>query len=243
MSTKRWQVWAKHPQVEKTLAKRAQGKLPEMESTKQLVDLVKTAYQPSMKVLDVGCNTGHYLRGLRHLDSQLNYTGIDAYATYINQAKKIFAADSNAHFKVKSVFGPLFPKNPFDITFCCNVLLHLPDFRLPVKNILESTKKVCFIRTLLGKYTTIVQRATSAKFDRNGMPLEFIYQNTWEKNLFAKYIKSLGWKVKFIKDKFSPEILQREYASVKKKHGTRIIDGQQVDGNIIFNWVWVKVTR
>lgn len=240
-----WEVWSDKPEAEGTLVDRAKGVLPEMESTRQLVDLVGQVYEPGLRVLDVGCNTGHYLVGLRRLDATLNYTGVDAYAHYIDQATEIFAQDPNARFQVKSVLEPLFPEDPFDIVYCCNVLLHLPEFKTPVKNLLASAKNVCFIRTLLGDNTTIVRRAAEKGlgFDGDGNPTRYIHQNTYEQDVFADYIRELGWNVEFIADEFDASVLEREHVALKRGTGTRIVDGRQVDGNIIFNWVWAKITR
>ena len=243
MILERWRIWEKYPEEEGTLVDRARGKLPEMESTKQLVRLVSEIYKPGMTVLDVGCNAGHYLRGLRRIDLQLSYSGVDACATYIDQAKEIFVDDPYTRFEVRDVFNPLFPDDPFDIVFCCNVLQHLPDFRPPVRNMLDSTKKTCIVRMLLGEYTTIVCRAVGQELDDEGMPVNFIYQNTWEKALFVKFVENLGWKVEFVEDEFDPAGLQKEYVSVKKKYGTQVVSGKQVDGNIILNWVWAKIMR
>lgn len=240
---KNWKQWAKRPEVEQTLIDRAKGVLPEMESTKQLVTLVRKVYQPGMRVLDVGCNTGHYLRGLRRIDPKLDYTGVDAYAVYIDQAKMVFADDKNVKFEVKDIFEPLFPEQPFSIVFCCNVLLHLPDFRTPVRNLLDSTKNVCFIRALFGEYTTIVKRAMTPVFDNDGDPCDFVYQNTLQQEYFAKFVQALGWNIEWIADNFDPNVLASEFNTIKKGRGTRIVDGKQVDGNIIFNWMWAKLTR
>jgi len=237
-----WQQWGRRPEIEWTLVDRGRGLLPEMECTKQLVRLVSEVYRTGIRVLDVGCNVGHYLRGLRRLDATLDYTGVDAYEHYIEQARGIFADDPYAHFDVRDVFEPLFPDNPFDIVFCCNVILHLPDFRLPVRNLLASTKEVCFIRTLLGDHTTIVKRAVAQDFDDEGNPLDFIYQNTWHSDYFVGFIRQLGWNVELISDEFDSSVLQREYKTVKRGKGTHIVDGRQADGNIIFNWIWAKIT-
>lgn len=238
-----WQIWADHPESEGTLADRARSKLPEMESTKQLVKLVEEVYQPGMRVLDVGCNVGHYLIGLRRLDPTLKYKGVDAYPVYINKAREIFESDPNSDFEVKDIFQPLFPSDAYDIVYCCNVILHLPEFKTPVKNLLDSTRQVCFIRSLFDNFTTRVQRASGEDFDDNGMPSNFAFQNTWDKSLFTQYVESLGWKVEFIADEFDASILEVEFETLKKGDGTRVLGGKQIDGNIVFNWSWAKCTR
>ena len=182
------------------------------------------------------------VRGLRRFNSELDYTGVDAYGHYIKKAKEIFSKDSHAKFEVKDVFDPLFPDSPFDIVYCCNVLLHLPDFRKPVENLLASTKRVCFIRTLLGENTSLVKTAKTQNFDDEGNPRDYFNQNTWNKKYFVDFITNLGWNVEIIQDKFDPTVLQNEHQKVKEGKGTKIIDNRQVDGNIIFNWVWLKIT-
>ncbi len=238
-----WQQWGKKPEVEETLLSRARGVLPEMESTKQLVELVSAVYEPGMRVLDVGCNVGHYLRGLRRLDRDLKYTGVDAYEHYVLQAREVFGDDANARFEIRDIHEPLFADDPFDIVFCCNVILHLPDFRTPVRNLLESAKGVCFIRTLLGDRTTIVKAVDEQDFDVEGNPSDYAYQNTWHSGYVTEFIEELGWRAHLVRDEYDPEVLGREFEAVKKGQGTAIVDGRQVRSNIIFNWTWVKITR
>lgn len=241
--TTRWQQWQERPEVEGTLADRARGNLPEMESTRQLAELVGEVYQPGMRVLDVGCNAGHYLRGLRRVDPELDYVGVDAYSHYIDQATEIFSDDPHARFEIKDIHEPLFPDDPFDVVFCCNVILHLPDFRTPLANLLESTREVCFVRTLLGERTTKVRRAVVEELDDEGEPLEFIFQNTWSRELVRSEIQELGWNVEMIEDTFDPAVLAAEFDSVKKGQGTGVIGDRQVDGVVLFNWEWLKITR
>ncbi|MBA7689002.1 hypothetical protein ES703_97494 [subsurface metagenome] len=107
-----WQVWERQPEIESTLELRAKAELPEMESTKQLVKLISEVYRPGMRILDVGCNVGHYLHGLRRLDPKLCYVGVDAYPYYIEKAKAIFGEDDKTTFLVKDIMKPLFP-TPF----------------------------------------------------------------------------------------------------------------------------------
>jgi SAM-dependent methyltransferase len=243
LTTKDWQLWAKRPEDEmKCNVERINGNLPEMESTKQLVQLISGIYEPGMSVLDVGCNVGHYLLGLRKKLPTLDYTGVDAYEIYIKTAKEAFANDKHANFEVKDILKPIFPETPFDISYCCNVIIHLPDFRNPIKNLLSSTKNVCFIRTLFGERTSIVKIPEKDIFDIDGNPLDYYYYNTWEKNYFSDFVETLGWKTEFIKDEFNPQLIKNEYDNIKQNKGTTIMNQKQMIGNIIANWEWAKLT-
>jgi len=238
-----WRPWIKESSYDKLMTDRATGKLPEMESAKQLIEIIKEEYSSGMRLLDVGCNLGHYLRSLRNFNAELTYVGVDFLERYIKKARKIFQDDKFARFEVKDVFQPIFPENPFDIVFSCNVLLHLPDFRKPVKNILDSTKNICIIRTLLGEKTTIVKSVNKNEFDSEGNPLEYTFQNTWDMKYFTKYIKKMNFDVEIIPDKFNSEAIQRDYDKEHYGRGTKTLSGKQIDSNIIFNWVWVKAIR
>lgn len=242
-----WQQWGKDPDSESRYnIERVKGNLSVMESTKQLVKLISSIYEPGMRVLDVGCNVGHYLTGLRKKFPNLDYTGVDAYDSYIKKAKQAFENDPYAKFEVKDIFEPLYPDEPIDIVFCCNVFQHLPDFRIPVTNLLNSTKKVCFIRTFLGDKTTIVKSSVTDDYDDEGNPLDFWYLNTWSKDYFIDFIGKLGWRVELIDDEFNSDAIQKEFESTKINEydkGTRIIGNMQVVENIICHWKWLKITH
>ncbi|MCK4822948.1 class I SAM-dependent methyltransferase, partial [bacterium] len=126
MDKNNWRIWETDPSVESSLLRRATGELPEMESTKQLVELVKEVYEPGMKILDVGCGPGHYYRGLRQIDESIKYTGLDATKPYIDFAKNAFSG-TNAKFIVGDIFNIPDEIGEFEIVVCCNVILHLPD--------------------------------------------------------------------------------------------------------------------
>lgn len=244
MDDDNWRIWETDPSVESTLFKRATGELPEMESTKQLVEMVEEVYEPGMRILDVGCGPGHYYRGLQQISESIDYTGVDATRLYIDFAGKTFSGTS-ATFIVGDIFD--IPDNigKFEIVFCCNVILHLPDFRVPMKNLLKVCKEHCFIRTLISDNTYLHKFAKGNEFDEMGNPKRFIYQNTYSFELIKNYVDSLGtYSVELIEDKFDPRVLAGEYDAVKKKSpgATRILDGFQVSGNLIFEWKWLKIS-
>lgn len=246
MGFKDWQQWGKRPdESERHNIHRLSGELPDMECTNQLVKIISEIHKPGMKILDVGCNVGHYLKGIRKQFPNLDYVGVDAYEHYIDIAKNNFENDTHASFTVKDIFKPIFPNQPYDIVYCCNVIQHLPDFRIPITNLLQSTKKCCIVRTFLADYTHIVKSTMSDTFDDEGNPLDFWYLNTWNKKYFSKFINQLGWNVEFIKDEFNPKQIQKEFETIKNTDSdvsTRIENGMQIVEDMLENWLWAKIT-
>jgi len=245
MSENDWRIWELDPSVEETLYKRATGELPEMESTKQVVELVKEVYKPGMKILDVGCGPGHYYKGLRRLDESVKYTGLDATKPYIDFAKNIFSK-TNANFIIGDILDITEEIGEFEIVICCNVILHLPDFRVPIRNLLKVCKNHCFIRTLISNNTYLHKFVIGNEFDELNNPKKFIYQNTYSFDLVKSYIESLGnYSVELIDDEFDPRVLDNEFYGVKKKAvgATKILNGHQVSGNLIFELKWLKITH
>lgn len=245
IETQEWRTWNWKSDCEQTLFQRATGELPEMESTKQLAELAAAVYKPGMKVLDVGCATGHYLHGLiRAVDPKVTYHGIDATERYIQFAKQVHASNKNVSFEVGDIFDLPVKAPSFDIVYCCNVIIHLPDFRDPIRNLMQASKKYVFIRTLMSDRSYVVKRVLDNEFDENFGIERYIFQNIWSRTILKRFAESIGgFDVEFIADKFDPTVLAKEFQTVKKGEGTRVVDGMQVDGSILFPWGWMKLTR
>jgi hypothetical protein len=101
---------------------------------------------------------------------------------------------------------------------------------------------VCYVRTLLGDRTTKVRRAESPELGDDGEPLDFVFQNTWDRGVVTAFAEDLGWKAERIEDRFDPSVLAAEFGSLKSGRGTRIVDGHQVDGVVMFDWEWLRFT-
>lgn len=228
-----WRIWEINPEVEETLYKRATGELPEMETTKQLVSLVKEIYVSGMNILDVGCGPGHYYRALKRVDKYIRYVGLDATLLYIEFARKTFP---ESIFHNLDIFAIPQSIGEFDIIFCCNLILHLPDFRKPLENMLNRCKKYCIIRTLVSNTNSM------HKFYYDNEREKFVYQNTYSYATIRNYLNFLPGKfeVEFVKDIFKPENIE---VKVGNKGGTQIIDGKQVVDNLIMDWGWIKITK
>ena len=239
--------WAEDPSVEERTFKRVTGDLPEMECTKQLVDLISDIYHPGMTVLDVGCAAGHYYNGLVRIDSNIEYSGVDPTNPYIEFAKNYFKDNNKVRFQVGDIFSLHENlKNGFDIVYCCNVLLHLPSFQVPIRNLIKASKKYVIIRTLIAENTHMSQFLYSDSFDENGNPCDFIHQNTYSVSGIECFISSLGnYKVEFLDDKFDTGQIQSEYEKYKDIQSavTNIQNNVQIAGSKVFEWKWIKIEK
>jgi len=247
MINENWRIWNKDHSVEQRTYQRVTGELPEMECTKQLVELIGDIYKPGMKILDVGCAAGHYYIGLKRIDEQINYCGVDATKSYIDFAKDHFRNNSNTNFFEGDVFNlPEQYLDAFDIVYCCNVLLHLPTFQIPLKNIINASKKYCFIRMLISDKTHLSKLLYSDAFDEKGDPTDFVFQNTYSFDIVKKTVLELGnYSVEFIDDVFDSQKINEEFANYSDIQSavTHASDGLQVAGSKVFEWKWVKITK
>ena len=192
MRNSNWRIWNKKNSAERT-TQRLNNKLPPSECSKQLLSILLKIYRPGMKVLDFGCAAGHYYKVLRKLDKNLKYFGFDATHHYIKYAKKYFKKNYNTHFEKQDLFS--LPKkhfNKYDITYCCNVLLHLPSIETPIKNLIKSSRKYCVIRTLVSKQTHLSKDLHTDDIDKRGNPKFFVYQNTYSYDKIIKSINKFG---------------------------------------------------
>jgi 2-polyprenyl-3-methyl-5-hydroxy-6-metoxy-1,4-benzoquinol methylase len=247
MEKNNWRIWNKDAQVEQRTFKRTLGELPEMECTKQLVKLIQEVYTPDMKVLDVGCASGHYYNGLKRINKDIKYFGIDPTVPYIEFAKKAFLDNPNVTFELGDIFE-IDKKhyNSFDIVFCCNVILHLPSFQVPLKNLLLSSKKYCFIRTLISDKTHLSQYLYSDEFDKTGNPINFVYQHTYSYSSIQNFIESQGdYSVEFIKDEYDVDKINNEFNEFTSIQDavTKVQNDLQIAGSKVFEWEWIKITR
>lgn len=242
-----WKIWDRNALVEKRTYQRVKGELPIMESTKQLMNIVKGIYEPNMKILDVGCASGHYYNGLRQIDDQLEYTGFDSTKAYIEFAKKHFKSNKNVDFFVEDIFNlPNKYESYFDIVFSCNVLLHLPSIKMPLENLLFVSKKYVIIRSLFSENTHFSKFLYNDTFDENENPDDFVYQNTYSFNYIKESISKLGdYKYWFLDDEFNPDNINNEYNeyNIEQSAVTKVTNGLQIAGSKIFEWKWLIIEK
>jgi ubiquinone/menaquinone biosynthesis C-methylase UbiE len=93
------------------------------------------APRPGLKILDVGCGTGDFLRLLAPIVSPGTAVGVDLSETMIAEARQRSADNfDNLSFRVGSVLEIPFPVGSFDRVLATQLLLHVPD---PLKALAE----------------------------------------------------------------------------------------------------------
>lgn len=170
---------------------RAVGELDEMECAKSLYILLKDLYLENMRILDIPCGVGHYYRTLKKLGN-IQYCGADLDEKAIEAAKEIWKAEDKARFFVYDVMGfSLLPFAQWDAVICYNLLLHLPNYRRAIINLLRATHKYLIVRSLFAKETKIKREEIPVGYE-NVYKSGNIYYNVWGENEIVAFIKSLG---------------------------------------------------
>lgn len=242
-----WRIWDHNPNYGELLYKRATGELKEMESSKSVCNVIKNIYKNGMRVLDVGCGAGHYLRSLRkRLDNNIDYTGTDVTENYLELASRAFP---DVKFVKGNIFALPFDDNSFDIVMCNNVLLHLPPkIELAIAELLRVSIKYVIIRALFGERNYIIKEVADTK-DKihgteslpilDGKPKRFNYFNMYTEAYYRSIIRNAS--VEIIKD-----IDWKPFDNIddaKNRTATRIMGNCQVSGNLLLDWRFIVLKK
>ena len=170
----------------------------------------------------------------RHIDTEV-----------LKMAKKAWRHDQNVNFKKGNIYKLPFKKKMFDITFCSNVLLHLPEIKKPLEELLKVTRKKLILRTVVYDVSYKIQLVYNNKwwkytnvrpideFDEKGNPRSFSYFNIHSKDYLISLIKKIAprAKIKFIKDnKFSAKNILKSRKNEKRPLATNVVNGEQYSG-------------
>lgn len=258
-SKEKWRNWDEDPAYGELFLKRATGSAPEMESSKAIARILKSWVRPNDRILDVGCGAGHYLRSLRNqIEVPFHYRGVDATANYISLAQTAWAGNPSADFQVGDAFKLPVADKSVDIAMCCNVFLHLPSIKQPLRELLRAARRSVIVRTLVGERSFRIQdvynpvahpahfnSAHDLEFDDSGEPIAFHYYNIYSKVYIENLLRSDPnvKSVSIIPDTdFDPAKLSAdavERADVPDI--TRMMNGWQVNGYILQPWHFVQV--
>ncbi len=181
---------------------RAEGRLDVMQCTKSLYRILEDLYFDGIKILDIPCGVGHYFRKIRELGN-IDYMGVDLDSQAIEMAKEIWKDAVNAKFCVKDVSSFELEDNSFDIVYCYNLLLHLKNYKEPLKNLFRVSKRYIIVRSLFDKEECMNLIEVADDY-LNVYQSGKAYYNTYARGDIRNFVKSLGpSKVRFVPDNSS----------------------------------------
>lgn len=253
-------IWKKDSLYADIFKKRAAGDLPEMESSKAAAKKLAGVFAEGDSILDVGCGAGHYLVSYDRVlqGKKFRYTGVDITPKYIKIAQEVFGDRKDVDFLVGSIYKIPFTNKKFDIVVCNNVLLHLPEVRTAIRELLRVTKRALIIRTLVGDKSYRIKDIYTKQdmdfftseidtFDENGEPKDFSFYNIYSKKYINAVIEEsahgAGVVIEADNDFDSKKMARNKMDFQNRTNATAVIGGMQVNGNIILPWSFVIVNK
>lgn len=252
-----WKIWDNWPGYGNILFKRATGELEEMKCAISVCRHVSDRYKPGMRLLDVGCGAGHYLRSLRQrVDPFMDYTGVDATSSYLDLAKKAFP---DVHFLSGDIHNLPVESNAFDIVMCNNLLLHLPPPPTRVlSELLRVSRKHIIIRTVLGERNYVIKELRSSGelgettgfnqevseddvFDQEGEAARYNYFNMYTEQYLRKELLKIASDASVVIVEDSGNNFDNR--KVGGKTATYISGGRQISGNLILDWRFILIEK
>lgn len=145
-----------------------------------------------VKLKDIGCNVGHFYRGVRDLGLSIQYSGYDISETYVNIARKYFETEV---FEVMDFSKPLDKADHLsDITVISATLEHIEDWQAALNNIFDTTKELVIIRSFIGEKS--LKQVCHKPDSLEGY---VIYQFS-DKDITGK-ARSNSWDFQFVEDR------------------------------------------
>jgi ubiquinone/menaquinone biosynthesis C-methylase UbiE len=226
----------------RVLFDRAVGEADEMESARALCRILKPSYSPGMRVLDVGCGAGHYLRSFRErLDPDIEYTGIDASAHYIALARKAFPAEDR--FLVGDAFDLRFDDRAFDIVVCVNVIPSLaPPPAAAIAELIRVAAGQVLIRALFSEINYVIRELDTPDGDWKSSCDNACYNNMYTEAYYREAVRDADptLEVAIVPDDDWKPFDNRSSTAA---WGTRAERGKQIGGNLILDWRWIRLSR
>jgi len=228
--------------------RRAIGEAPEMECAKSTCALLSRVYAPGMRVVDVGCGAGHYLRSLRtRVDEQIDYVGVDANPHYIELARAAFP--EKQRFAVVDGGQLPYPDGCFDIAICINVIPNIPPSpEAFLGDLLRISSRFVIVRALFAEKNYIIADDWSpdALLLDSSAPLAVLgntqFNNMYCETYFRELIASAcpGAVVDIEADNNYGCIDNRPELG---EGSTRTEEGRQISGPLILDWRYLFITK
>jgi ubiquinone/menaquinone biosynthesis C-methylase UbiE len=248
--------------------RRLKGELPEKESSKAVIELLRSRLTNNQKVLEVGSSVGHLAKSLGKLKLNLHYTGVDIDQYAISKGIEFLNSNTLSGVQHASLLeAPAeslpYANQSFDVVISLNVLEHLKEPRKAIQEFVRCSRKYVLIRTLVSDQTFIVQEVRNSnhinlgykhlelplpqdELDENGIPKVFIYQNVYSKDLIQGIVseeKTVKHCEIFEDLMFSQKAFDLDNKLSNLPRATKVIEGKQVRGLFIDTHYWILIEK
>ena len=152
--------------------------------------------EDNIYINDIGCNVGQFLKGLKENSSCSNfdYLGMDISETYLRHARDIFADDQ---FNLHDI--SVSPPRACHVTVCSATLEHILSWEAALVNILNTTKQIAYVRTVLG------ERYERSEYTKSAIPY-WIQQFQFDQ--IGELALAMGFKLNILRDQATDSIPQ-----------------------------------
>ncbi len=139
-----------------------------------------------ISLLDAGCGEGFIAEQIKQYFPKWNITGVDGAEEAVLFAKKHVKGVS---FEVGNLYSLDFPNRAFDIVVCSEVLEHLDDHELALKELNRVSKLVLLLTVPHEPWFRLGNLAAFHNISRLGNPVDHV--NHWSFSEFQKFTREL----------------------------------------------------
>jgi SAM-dependent methyltransferase len=181
---------------------RSIGEVPEQDSVRQAVELLRDCTLPGMTVLDVGCASGHAWRSLRGLG--VEYFGIDPYTRAIEIGRLILGTQGLPASRLRDIrLESLPPEERYDVVLSLSTLLYFPMFHEPLALMAQAARGSLIIRSSFGDETEV--RFLPDILLEPGYEGLHAYFNIYSRREVQSFLEARGFEVEWHADRRQTE--------------------------------------
>lgn len=250
--SQRWNPWDldRVKMMADSYYKRAKGELPEKEASKSYARLLKERgfYTAGDSVLDVGCATGHFLRSFRRLlDPDITYTGIDINEEYLQWGTEVFGVDDRSCFVHSDALNVPFQDGAFDLVVV-NLFHFFPKLDDVLREAMRLAKKMVIWRTPVGVVNYAIKVIYTQEFEELGVftpereDMDHSLYMLYSRPYIEGIVRHLGGRVTlFERDADFEPFDNTALEEFQHIPSTKVVNGMQINGNLILDWHYVGI--
>jgi len=123
---------------------------------KEIMKRIADEIEPNSSLLDVGAGHGYFYNFVK--DKNVNYVGVDTSVKMLQIAKQKHPEATVLYGDIYTIHKDLEPR---DYVVVIDVLIHLPEIKVPIQNLWETTKSTMIFTIKLAEKPKIYKKNTN----------------------------------------------------------------------------------